>query len=354
MASAVQTLCGQAYGANKHAVMGIICQRSMIMQLLAAVVLTFFFWYSGPILKFLGKNDSDEIAEIGQTFGREIIPMLYAYALVYPMQRFLIAQNIVNFLAYVAFGVFCFHLLFTWLVVSVLGFGLLGAALTLCLSWWLLAFIIGLYIIRSPSCRKSWTGFSLKAFKLKGLWTYLKLVVSSAAMMWVCSCSVCFIRDASELYHCSGLSFHLHKCSVRVGNELGAGNARVAKLSVAVCNGIGFLICFILAAIVLAFRVALVKLYSADSQVIRVTSSLFPLIALYFLINGNHFVLFGQAIGSGRQAIVGWMNLVIYAISFALAYFLGFKTSLGLAVEKAAARLQNSADEKILNDLIGD
>lgn len=195
MASAVQTLCGQAYGAKKYAVMGIILQRSMIVQLLAAFGLTFFFWFSGPILKFFGKNDGDEIAELGQVFGREIIPMLYAYALVYPMQRFLIAQNIVKFLAYVAFGVFCFHLFLTWLVVSVLGFGLLGAAFSFCFSWWLLVFIIGLYIIVSPSCSRTWTGFSLKAFKLKGLWTYLKLVVSSTAMMWYVSSIILFLSS---------------------------------------------------------------------------------------------------------------------------------------------------------------
>ena len=83
-------------------------------------------------------------------------------------------------------------------------------------------------------------------------------------------------------------------CSVRIGNELGAGNARVAKMSVAVCNGIGFIVCFICAVVVLVFRVALIKLYSSDSQVIQVTSSLFPVMALYFLVNGNHFVLFGK------------------------------------------------------------
>ncbi|KAK9988499.1 hypothetical protein SO802_028738 [Lithocarpus litseifolius] len=33
MASAVQTLCGQAYGAKKLAAMGIICQKAIILHL---------------------------------------------------------------------------------------------------------------------------------------------------------------------------------------------------------------------------------------------------------------------------------------------------------------------------------
>jgi hypothetical protein len=40
MASAVQTVCGQAYGAKKYAVMCITLQRAVILHLGAAVVLT--------------------------------------------------------------------------------------------------------------------------------------------------------------------------------------------------------------------------------------------------------------------------------------------------------------------------
>ena len=181
MATAVQTLGGQAYGAGRYAVMGIICQRSIVLQLGAAIILTFLYWYSGLLLKLIG---SAAIAEQGQIFARGLIPQLYAYALCYPMQRFLQAQNIVNPLAYISLGVFVLHVLLSWLVVYVLDYGLLGAALTLSLSWWMIVFATGLYIILSPSCKDTWTGFSLQAFKFKGIWPYLKLTVASTFMLW--------------------------------------------------------------------------------------------------------------------------------------------------------------------------
>ncbi|KAK4278908.1 hypothetical protein QN277_016684 [Acacia crassicarpa] len=402
MSAAVQTLCGQAFGAKKYAAMGIICQRSIILQLGAAIPLTFLYAYCGPLLRFIGKHESNEIAELGQVFGRGLVPQLYAYALVFPMQRFLMAQNIVNFLAYVAVGVFLFHVLLTWLVVSVLGCGLLGAALSLSLSLWVLVLIIGLYIILSPSCKKTWTGFSLKVFQMKGFWPYVKLTASSTVMMCLeaCYCLVVYLESEmlpnptivlDSLAICINYlnwsnnfsSGMLVASSVRVSNELGAGNPRVAKFSIGVFNGIGFLISLVFSVMILIFRVGLVKLYTTDSEVFEVTHSLFPLVAISFLITGNHYILFGHAIGSGRQGIVGWINLVIYVICFTLAYLLGFKTSLGLAglcwgwvigvalqtiivggiilftdwevqVKKAVARMQNSADERILDDFIDD
>ncbi|BBG99803.1 hypothetical protein Prudu_009611 [Prunus dulcis] len=116
MASAVQTVCGQAFGARKLREMGIICQRAIILHLGAAVLLTFLYWWSGPILRAIGQ--AEDIALEGQVFARGLIPQLYAFAINCPQQRFLQAQNIVNPLAYMSFGVFLIHILLTWLVLG--------------------------------------------------------------------------------------------------------------------------------------------------------------------------------------------------------------------------------------------
>ncbi|MBA0829275.1 hypothetical protein Goarm_013891 [Gossypium armourianum] len=180
MASAVQTVCGQAYGAKKYAAMGIICQRAIVLHIGASVILTFLYWYSDAVLQAIGQSAS--IAEQGQVFARGLIPQLYAFAISCPMQRFLQAQNIVNPLAYISVGVFLLHILLSWLAVDVLGYGLLGASLTLSLSWWILTILNGLYIVLSPSCKETWTGLSTKA--LKGIWPYFKITAASAVMLW--------------------------------------------------------------------------------------------------------------------------------------------------------------------------
>ncbi|GAY54318.1 protein DETOXIFICATION 41 [Citrus sinensis] len=347
MASAVQTVCGQAYGAKKYSAMGLICQRAIVLHLGAAVILTFLYWYSSPILRAIGQSDT--IAEQGQVFARGLIPQLYAFAISCPMQRFLQAQNIVNPLAYMSVGVFLLHILLTWIVVFVLDYGLLGAALTLGLSWWLLVIINGLYIVLSPSCKDTWTGLSIKAFR--GIWPYFKLTVASAVMLcleiWynqglvlisglltnptisLDSISICLNYLNWDMQFMLGLST---AASIRVSNELGAAHPRVAKFSVIVVNATGILISIVFCAIVLIFRVGLSKLFTSDSEVIEAVSNLTPLLAISVFLNGIQPILSGVAIGSGWQAVVAYVNLATYyIIGLPIGCILGFKTILGVA-----------------------
>lgn len=347
MASAVQTVCGQAYGAKKYNAMGLICQKAMILHLIAAFGLSFLYWYAGPVLRAIGQSDS--IAEQGQIFARGLLPQLYAFALNCPLQRFLQAQNIVNPLAYIAVGVFLLHLLLTWVVVFVLKYGLLGASLTLSFSWWILVILTGLYVLLSPSCKITWTGFSIKAFT--GLWPYLKLTVASAFMLcleiWynqglvlisgllpdptlsLDSISVCMNYWNWDIMFMLGLST---AASIRVGNELGAGHPRVARFSVVIVVGTSIIISLILCAVVLIFRTQLSELFTSDSKVIEAVSHLTPLLAISVFLNGIQPILSGVAIGSGWQAIVAYVNLTTYyIIGLPIGCVLGFKTSLGVA-----------------------
>ncbi|XP_043702004.1 protein DETOXIFICATION 41-like [Telopea speciosissima] len=394
MASAVQTVCGQAYGARKYASLGIVCQKAIILHLGASVLLTCLYWYSGSFLRAIGQSDS--IAEQGQIFAHGLLPQLYAFAIYCPMQRFLQAQNIVNPLAYMSVGIFLLHILLTWLVVDVVEFGLLGAALTLSLSWWLLVFVTGLYIILSPSCKETWTGFSRKAFR--GLWSYLKLTVASAVMLcleiWFSqglvlisgllpnptisldSISICMNYLNWDMMFMLGLSTG---ASVRVGNELGAGNPKVARFSVFVVNATSILISIILGVFVLIGRTILSRAFTSDDAVITAVSDLTPLLAISVFLNGIQPILSGVAIGSGWQALVAYVNIsTYYIIGLPIGCVLGFKTSLGVAgiwwgmifgvflqtvtliiltartnwnkeVEKATERLKISADEEKLD-----
>ncbi|XP_042478263.1 protein DETOXIFICATION 41-like [Macadamia integrifolia] len=394
MASAVQTVCGQAYGAGKYASMGIVCQKAIILHLGASVILSFLYWYSGTVLRAIGQSDS--IAAEGQIFAHGLLPQLYAFAIYCPMQRFLQSQNIVNPLAYISVGIFLVHILLTWLAVDVVGFGLLGAALTLSLSWWLLVIVTGLFILLSPSCKETWTGFSMKAFR--GLWSYLKLTMASAVMLcleiWFSqglvlisgllpnptisldSISICMNYLNWDMMFMLGLSTG---ASVRVGNELGAGKPKVARFSVIVVNVTSSLISIILSAFVMICHTALSEAFSSDDAVITAVSDLTPLLAISVLLNGIQPILSGVAIGSGWQALVAYVNLsTYYIIGLPIGCVLGFKTSLGVAgiwwgmifgvflqtvtliiltartnwskeVEKAEERLKISADEEKLD-----
>ncbi|KAK1626656.1 hypothetical protein QYE76_000971 [Lolium multiflorum] len=347
MASAVQTVCGQAYGARRYRAMGVVCQRALVLQFVTAVVIAFLYWYAGPFLLLIGQ--AVDVAAAGQLYARGLIPQLLAFAIFCPMQRFLQAQNIVNPVAYMTLAVLVFHILISWIVVFVLSFGLLGAALTLSFSWWVLVALTWAYIIWSPACKETWTRLSMLAFR--GLWGYAKLAFASAVMLalevWYVqgfvlltgflpnseialdSLSICINYWNWDFQIMLGLSY---AASIRVGNELGAGHPKVAILSVlvVVVASIAFSILATIAVMVL--RYPLSTLYTSSTTVIEAVISLMPLVAISIFLNGIQPILSGVAVGSGWQVIVAYVNVTAYyVIGLPIGCVLGFKTSLEAA-----------------------
>ncbi|KAG2390941.1 Protein DETOXIFICATION 41 [Vigna angularis] len=342
--------------------MSIILQRAVILHIGAAVILSFLYWFSGDFLKAIGQSES--IAERGQVFSRGLIPQLYAFTISCPMQRFLQAQNIVNPLAYMSVGVFLVHILLTWVVVYVLDYGLLGAALCLSFSWWLLVLLNGFYIIFSPSCKETWTGFSVKAFR--GIWPYFKLTVASAVMLcleiWYSqglvlisgllsnptisldSISICMNYLNWDMQFMLGLST---AASIRVSNELGASHPRIAKFSVFVVSGTSILVSVIFCSIILIFRVTLSKLFTSDTEVIEAVSHLTPLLAISVFLNGI------QPILSGVDGI--WWGMILgVLIQTATLIVLTARTNWQAEVEKAVVRIKRSAENDTLDQLVPD
>lgn len=147
MGSAVETLCGQAYGAHKYEMLGVYVQRSTILLTATGILLTVIYAFSKQILLLLG--ESTAISSAAAVFIYGLIPQIFAYACNFPLQKFLQAQSVVFPSAIISASVLCLHLLLTWLAVFVFDWGLLGAALILSLSWWLIVIAQFVYILLS-------------------------------------------------------------------------------------------------------------------------------------------------------------------------------------------------------------
>ncbi|CAM8997518.1 unnamed protein product [Rhodiola kirilowii] len=58
MTSATETLCGQAFGAQQHHMLGIYLQRSWIIILLALTLMLPIYIFATPIYKLLGQDEN--------------------------------------------------------------------------------------------------------------------------------------------------------------------------------------------------------------------------------------------------------------------------------------------------------
>ena len=65
MASALDTLCGQSYGAKQHHMLGIHMQRAMLVLMIVSINLAFIWANTRSILVALGQ-DPEISAEAGQ------------------------------------------------------------------------------------------------------------------------------------------------------------------------------------------------------------------------------------------------------------------------------------------------
>ncbi|RVW43394.1 Protein detoxification 30 [Vitis vinifera] len=178
MGSAVETLCGQAFGAGRVDMLGVYLQRSWIILLATSLVLCFLYIFAEQLLKFLG--ESDEIAKAAGDFAPWMLPQLFAYALNYPISKFLQSQRKMMVMCYISAVALILHTVFSWLLMLKLGWGLVGAAVVLNVSWWFIVVAQLLYIL-SGSCGRAWSGLSWEAFH--NLWEFLKLSIASAVML---------------------------------------------------------------------------------------------------------------------------------------------------------------------------
>ncbi|KAJ0545390.1 putative multi antimicrobial extrusion protein [Helianthus annuus] len=329
MGSALETLCGQAYGAKQYHMLGIQMQRAMITLTALCIPLAIIWFYTTTIFIALGQDE--EISIGAGNFIRWMIPCLFAYALLQCLNRFLQTQNIVVPMMIMSGVTALLHIFICWVLVYKLGLGIKGAALANTISNWINVVLLGVYVKLSPACKHTWTGFSKEA--MNDLLSFLKLAVPSAVMICFEYWSFDMVVLLSGLLpnpklETSVLSISLNTCwmvymisvglggaiSTRVSNELGAARPEAARLAVIVVVVIAILEGLVVGSITILVRRVWGRLYSDDEEVINYVATMMPLLALSDFLDGFQCVLSGAARGCGWQNICAVINLGAYYI----------------------------------------
>ncbi|XP_014491243.1 protein DETOXIFICATION 21-like [Vigna radiata var. radiata] len=328
MASALSTLCGQAYGAKEFEIMGVYLQRSWIVLLSTAISLLPLFFFTAPILSLLGQDHN--IAQLAQTISLFSIPVLFAFVFSFTTQMFLQSQSKNVIIAFLAAMSIAIHLLLSWLFTIQFQFGIAGAMISTSLAFWVTN-IGQLIFITAGWCSDTWKGFSFLAFK--DLWPVVKLSLSSGVMLclelWystilvlltgnltnaevqIDALSICLNISGWELMISLGF---MAAASVRVGNELGRGSSKAAKFSILVSVLTSLAIGFVLFLFFLFLREKLAYVFTSNKEVADAVGDLSPLLAISILLNSVQPVLSGVAVGAGWQSIVAYVNVGCYYV----------------------------------------
>ncbi|XP_061348930.1 protein DETOXIFICATION 21-like isoform X1 [Gastrolobium bilobum] len=328
MASALSTLCGQAYGAKEYGMMGVYLQRSWIVLFVTALFLLPVFLFTSPILMILGQEES--IAQVAGYISLWSIPVMFAFIVSFTCQTFLQSQSKNIIIAFLAAFSIIIHVFLSWLLTIKFKLGLAGAMISTSLAYWI-PNIGQLIFVTCGWCPETWKGFSFLAFK--DLWPVVKLSLSAGAMLclelWyntilvlltgnmenaeveIDALSICLNINGWEMMISLGF---MAAASVRVANELGKGSAKAAKFSIIVTVLTSLAIGFLLFLFFLFFRERLAYVFTSNKDVAAAVGDLSPLLSFSILLNSVQPVLSGVAIGAGWQSIVAYVNIGCYYI----------------------------------------
>ncbi|XVF42689.1 hypothetical protein PTKIN_Ptkin01aG0384800 [Pterospermum kingtungense] len=343
MASALETLCGQAFGAKQYHMLGIYLQRSWLVLSLTACCLLPLYIFSTPLLIALGQDE--KIAEVAGSIGRWFIFVVFSFIVSFTCQMFLQAQSKNMIIAYLAAFSIGIHIFLSWLLTVKFKFGLTGALSSTVLAYWL-PNIGQVLFITCGWCKDTWKGFSMLAFK--DLRPVVKLSLSSGAMLclelWyntilvlltgnlknaqvaIDALAICLNINGWEMMISLGF---LAAASVRVSNELGRGSSKAAKFSIMMTTLTSLAIGFVLFLLFLFLRGRLAYIFTESEEVANAVADLSPLLACSILLNSVQPVLSGVAVGAGWQSIVAWVNIAsYYLIGIPIGVVLGYVFNL--------------------------
>ncbi|PUZ51799.1 hypothetical protein GQ55_6G218900 [Panicum hallii var. hallii] len=345
MATSLETLCGQAFGAKQHHLLGVYKQRAMLVLVLVSVPVVAMWGYTGEILLWFGQDP--EIAAAAAGYIRGLIPALLVNGPLNCHVRFLQAQNAVVPVMLGSGATALAHLPVCWLLVRALGLGSAGAALGIAVSYAANLCFLALYVRLSPRCRSTWTGFSREAFR--GIPAFFRLAVPSAMMVciewWSFELLVLLSGllpdpklEAAVLSICINtitLAFMVPlglggATSTRVSNELGAGRPQAARLAAWVVVLLSLMVAAVGGLVMVLVRNLWGYAYSSDERVVKYIARMLPLLAVSFMFDCVQGVLSGAIRGCGRQKVGASINLAsYYLVAIPLGYFFAFGCHVG-------------------------
>ncbi|KAK8467380.1 hypothetical protein PHAVU_007G034600 [Phaseolus vulgaris] len=345
MSCALETQCGQAYGAQQYRKFGVQIYTAIVSLTLACLPLTLLWVYLGKLLIILGQDPL--ISQEAGKFALCMVPALFAYATLQSLVRFFFMQSLISPLVISSSITLCFHVAFSWLMVFKSGLGNIGAAFSISTSYWLNVILLGLYMKFSTQCEKTRVPISMELFH--GIGEFIRYAIPSAGMIclewWSFELIILLSGllpnpelETSVLSICLNITTTIYTiaesigsaASTRISNALGAGNPQSARVCVYAAMILAASDAILVSSIIFACRQILGYVFSNEQDVADYVTDMVPLLSLSVILDSLYGTLSGIARGCGWQHLGAYVNLgAYYGFGIPTAAILGFWILLG-------------------------
>lgn len=205
--------------------------------------------------------------------------------------------------------------------------GLLGAPIATGISYWLSFFLLVAYS-RFVAGHECWGGWTRKCFQNMGTFARLAIlgVIHVGTEWWAFEivalaagrlpttiplAAQSVIMTADQVMNTIPFGVGV-ATSARVGNLLGARNAKGAARSANTAAWLSMILGAIVLAILMGTRHVFARIFNDDPRVVELTATVLPFVALFQIADGLNGSCGGSLRGMGRQHIGAAVNIVSY------------------------------------------
>jgi MATE family multidrug resistance protein len=162
MAGALETLCGQTFGAKQYHKLGNYTCCAIISLSLVCLPVALLWIFMDKLLIFFGQDPMISLA--AGKYCIWLIPSLFAYGILQSLVRYIQSQSLILPMLISSCAILCLHIPLCWAMVFKLELGTVGAALSIGISYWLNVILLGFYMRYSATCKETQILFTADAF----------------------------------------------------------------------------------------------------------------------------------------------------------------------------------------------
>lgn len=349
IATALDTLCPQAYGAKHYHLVSTHVQRCLVFSYLIYVPCALIWWYSNYFLGYI--IDDKKVVDLTCLYLRILSLGAPGYIFFENAKRFLQAQGIFEAGTGILFLSAPVNIGLSWFLVwdRTYGVGFAGAPIATALNFWLMAILLVLYgcFIDGKHC---WNG--INSFKtIFSQWKVLcHLAIPGIIMLeseylayeimtlFASALGTVELAAQSTVLSVASLTYMLPfsvsiASATRVANFIGGRNVEGARIATRVAMIAAVLVATFNCFLLILLRKQLAILFTDDPDVLAMVIHLFaPLVGVLQIFDGIASVASGILRAQGRQKIGGLINfLSYYALALPLAILLSTRFNFGLS-----------------------
>ncbi|CAG9940343.1 unnamed protein product [Clonostachys rosea f. rosea IK726] len=325
MATALDTLCAQAYGSGHRTGVGLHIQR-MLLLMAVAIVPVGALWMCAPwILPLVVRQEFLPVK--ASAFLRVSVAGLPGYAFFEAGKRFLQAQGDFNTALLVLVLCAPVNALLSWLFAIKLGMGLQGAALGQALANNLRPILLlGLIVFFRKWSHECWGGWSRSCLREWGPMVRLSVAGSIVILAeWMAFEILCvstsyigteYLAAQSVLVTVAIIMWHVPfsisiAVTTRIGNLIGGGAVQLARRAAVMYSivfvGAGLLV----GTLLFVLRNELAFIFSKDSAVREIATGSMFTVSIFHTLDAISCGCNGMMRGLARQSVSAWVVMLV-------------------------------------------